>query len=198
MKALHPTQQKLLELLAENIDNPLTIIELKDALLMSSTSLVFHHIQQLERKGHLKRNPSNPKDYIILDNPEKAVVYINQYGLAECGPNGSILDGTPVDRLPIASRLIRFPVADAFIVIAKGDSMEPKISPGDIIIAQKSKAADSGDIIVCINDEKVIIKKLYKTNSALFLHSINPLHAPFLPAEDFRIEGVVRNIIHFS
>ncbi len=196
MKALHPTQKKLLDILIKNIDNPLTIMELKGELNMSSTSLVFHHIQQLERKGYLKRSQNNPKDYVILDNPEKAVVYINQYGLAHCSPNGSILD-RPVDRIPIASRIIKFPVAEAFIVIAKGDSMEPKISSGDIIIAQKRNTAENGDFIVCVNNGEAIVKKYYAKNSVLLLQSLNTKYDPFPPAEDFRIEGVVKNIIHY-
>ena len=74
-------EKKLLEILRVNIDSPLTMVELKDELNVSSTSVVFHHIQQLERKGYLKRNPNNSKDYQILTDPEKPIVYINLYGI---------------------------------------------------------------------------------------------------------------------
>ncbi|MFA6281640.1 MAG: HTH domain-containing protein, partial [Candidatus Omnitrophota bacterium] len=110
MKTLHHTQKKLLELLKQNITEPLTIRELQSALDISSTSIVHHHMEQLEKKGYLRRNPSNPKDYQILaDSPEKTITYINLYGLAQCGPKGSILDGIPVDRIPIASKILGFP-----------------------------------------------------------------------------------------
>jgi len=200
MKELHSTQKKLLKLLRKTIENPLTVLELAEELDISSTSVVHHHIQQLERKGYLKRNPSNPRDYQILQDPENPIVYINQYGLAQCGSDGSILDGNPVDRIPIASRLIKFPATEAFIVVAKGDSMKPEINAGDIVIAQKQKTAQtkSGDIVVCVNNEKAIIKKIVKSKGDIILQSINVDHPPFAAAEDFRVEGVVRNIIKYS
>lgn len=199
MKQLHPNQEKLINILRINIDNPLTMFELMGELDVASTSVVHHHIVQLEKKGYLKRNPSNPRDYQLLEDPEKPITYINQYGLAECGPNGSVLDGNPIDRIPIASKLIKFPTEDAFIVIAKGDSMEPVISQGDYIIAQKKSTASNGDIIICVNDEKAIIKTYSINGNTVILHSLNSnKHQPFVANEDFRIEGIVRNIIKYS
>ncbi len=197
MKTLHENQSKLLDILRKNIENPLTMLELMEELNVSSTSVVHHHIQQLEKKGYLKRNPSNPRDYQILGDPEKPITYINKYGLAQAGQNGSILDGSPVDRIPIASRLLKFPADQAFIVVAKGDSMKPDISSGDIVIAQKQKDASNGDIVVCVNNEEALIKRIYKQDKTVFLHSINPKHRPFLASEDFRVEGVVRNIMKY-
>ena len=195
MKKLHPTQEKLIRVLRDNIDYPLTMVELMEELEVSSTSVVHHHIIQLERKNYLKRNPSNPRDYVILKDPERPITYVNQYGLAECGPNGSLLDGNPVDRMPIASRMLKFPVEMAFIVIAKGYSMEPEISPGDYVIAEKTNEAKEGDMVVCINDEKAIIKRYFKENKEIILASFNPNFKKFPASPDFRIEGVVRSVI---
>lgn len=199
MKKLHPNQEKLIEILRTNIDNPLTMIELMEELDVSSTSVVHHHIIQLEKKGFLKRNPSNPRDYQLLQDPEKPITYINQYGLAECGSNGSILDGNPLDRIPIASKLLKFPASEAFMVIAKGNSMEPKIKQGDYVIAQRTNTALNGDIVVCVNQEVAIIKTYFKNDIQVILHSANAIqHKPFIASDDFRIEGVVRNIIKYS
>ena len=77
MKALHPKQIKLLEILKTNISDPLTLDELADRLDVSGRSVVFHHLKQLEKKGFLKRNPANPRDYIILKDPERNVIYLN-------------------------------------------------------------------------------------------------------------------------
>lgn len=194
---LHPQQVTLLNLLRKNIDNPLTVRELQDELGMSSTSVVQHHIGQLEKKGYLKRNHDNPRDYQILSDPERPITYLNLYGLAQCGPNGSILDGTPIDRIPIASRLIKFPVEEAFLVEASGKSMIPKINPGDLVIVQKQKHAASGDIVVCVNDESVLIKRFIKTGEKVILHSENNDFLPFLASEKLVIEGIVRGIFQF-
>ena len=199
MKPLHDNQKALLELLKNNIDDPLTIRELQDMLCISSPSVVYHHIQQLEKKGYLKRNPHNPKDYQILTEPDKPIVYLNLYGLAQCGPNGSILDGNPIERIPTASRLIRFPAEEAFLVESKGDSMEPKIKSGDIVIAQKRKIAENGNIVVCVNDSEAIIKKYYKHDQQIILHSVNSSkYPPFIASKDFKIEGIVKGIIQYN
>ena len=198
MKKIHPKQKALLDLLKENIDSPMTIRELQNILKISSSSIVQHHIQQLEKKGYLKRNPSNPKDYQVLSDPERPIVYLNLYGFAQCGPKGSVLDGDPIDRIPIASRLIKFPSDEAFLLQAKGDSMIPRIKPGDFVIVQKKKDAENGDTIVCVNDSEVLIKKYYKLGKQKILHSENSLFPPFAASSDFRVEGVVKSIFQYN
>lgn len=197
MKKLHHRQSSILELLKNNVDNPLTLIALSQEVGIDSPGVLYHHLRQLERKGYLKRNPNNPKDYIVLDAPEKKVAYINKYGMAQCGPNGSILDGTPIEQIPIASALLRFPVAEAFIVEARGDSMEPKIHEGDTIIARKQSQPESGDIIVCVHEQAAIIKQFIRIGKRVILHSLNEKHEliEIRSETEFKIEGVVKNIL---
>lgn len=198
MKKRHPTQEKLLELLRTHADAPLTVRELQETLGISSPSVVQHHIRQLEKNGFLKRNPQNPRDYRLANAPEPAIVYLNLYGLAGCGPEGSMLDGNPQDRIPIASRLLRFPAEQAFLVEAKGDSMEPKIKARDLIIARRQNHAENGDIVVCVNRSEALVKKYVHENGSIILHSLNPRYHPFLAADDFRIEGVVKNVLQYE
>ena len=196
MEKLHPTQRKLLELLQENIDDPLTIRELQDQLELSSPSLVAHHIQQLEKKGYLKRNPANSQDYRLLKNPEKPIVRLNLYGLAQCGPNGSILDGAVLDRIPIATKLLSFKSEDAYLVKARGDSMEPLIKEGDLVIVRKTQTVNEGKVVVCVNDGQALIKKLHYSGGGALLESLNNQYPPFLASrEDFRVEGEVKGVI---
>jgi repressor LexA len=202
---LHPVQKKLLEILEKNVDNPLTVREIQDSLDISSTSVVAHHLTQLEKKGYLRKNPYNSKDYQILKKPDEQITYANLYGLATCGPSGSLLDGDPIDRIPISTRILSFPAKDLFMVKANGDSMEPKISNGDLVIVKKCNDADSGDVVVCVNDEKAMIKKIEKQNNgqnngqnknSVILISLNSeKYKPFIADKDFRIEGVVKGVI---
>lgn len=200
MKELHDTQRALLELLKNNITDPLTIRELKDELGVSSPSVIYYHMRQLEKKGFLKRNPSNPHDYHVVTGGEKQIVYLNLYGMAQCGPNGTILDGNPVDRIPIASRLIKFPTGDAFLVEAKGDSMEPKIKEGDLVIARKSRMAESKDTVVCVHDGGVMIKKLHKEGNQYILQSENAAKYPPILAKEGQllIEGIVKGVLQYN
>lgn len=198
MNDLHPKQIKLLQLLKDNLDNPLMMSELSEEAGIYSPGVLYHHLRQLEKKGFLKRNPDNPKDYNIMDSPEKTVVYINKYGSAQCGPDGSLLSGSVIDRIPIASSLLRFPASMAFIVEAKGDSMEPKISNGDIIIAKRQNCCDSGDLIVCVHNEKVLIKQFMRIADRVVLNSFNNKYKLIEVHDELRIEGVVKNIIHYD
>lgn len=200
MKKLHPKQAEILKLLKKNLENPLTIRELGAIIGVDSPSVVHHHLTALEKKGYIKRNPQNPRDYVLLDSPEKPIAYINKYGTAQCGPNGSILDGNPIERIPIASNLLKFPASEAFIVEAKGDSMEPKIRAGDIVIAKRQNVAENGDIVVCVYQSKAIIKKLSYIGEALALISLNQeKYHPLLVTDeqDLRIEGIVKNVLSY-
>ncbi len=117
------------------------------------------------------------------------------YGLASCGPGGSILDGNPIDRIPIGTRLLSFPAAEAFMVRAKGRSMEPKIYEGDLVIARRCNVAVDGRIYVCGNREESLIKRVRRTGSSVILESLNSAFAPIIAADGFRVEGEVQNII---
>lgn len=199
MKNISPIQQKLLSTLKNNIDNPLTVRELQEDLDLSSPSLVQHHIVQLEKLGYLKRNPTNSRDYqIVSDGPEKLITYLNLYGLAQCGPKGSLLDGDPIDRIPISSKLLSFRVDQAFMVKAKGNSMVPKINNGDLVIAQKTSEIKNGDIVVCVNDGMAIIKKIKKDKNGTILISLNDKYEPFIASKDFRVEGIIKGVLSYS
>lgn len=200
---MHPSQEKLIQILIENIDDPLTIRELQDRINASSPSVVHHHLTKLVEKGLLRRNPSNPHDYQVLsDNPDSKVVYLNVYGMAQCGPKGSLLDGSPVDRIKISSKVLGFSAADAFAVKAKGTSMTPKINPGDLVIAKKTTNIEGGELVVCVNNDEVLIKKVQKIpiakdKVAYNLISLNPEYPPFTASNDFRVEGIVRGVLTY-
>ncbi len=192
---LHPAQEKLIEALSKNIDEPLTIRELQELIGASSTSVVVHHMTQLEKKGYLKKNPYDSKDYQILKRPDKEIAYLNLYGLAACGPNGSVLDGSPIDRIPVSTKLLSFPASRAFMVKAKGDSMLPKINAGDFVVVEKSNKAENGVMALCVNDGQTLIKKIKLQNKKVILVSLNTEFEPFIAADDFRVVGIVRGVI---
>lgn len=196
-QSLHRSQQQLLELLAAPSEEPLTVRELQERIGASSTSVVVHHLQQLEKKGYLKRNPYNPRDYQVVESgPEDEVAILNLYGLARCGPGGSILDGTPIDRVPIASRLLSVPAAEAFMMRAKGNSMAPRINEGDLVIARRTSEVRDGQVYVCVNDEECLIKTVRIVGQRVLLESFNRDEYPiFEAAPDFRVEGEVKQIL---
>ena len=196
MKALHPTQAKLLEILKNNITDPLTMEELADRLNVGSKSVIFHHIKQLEKKGFLKRNPANPRDYIILKDPERNVIYLKMYGMAKCGPEGTILDGEPTRIVPVDPSMIYFPACKGFMVEAKGDSMENLIAPHDWLIVEQNHQPKNKDVVVCVNNGEVMVKRFTQDGENVILQSENPRYNPIVADKTaFRVEGIVRSII---
>lgn len=199
MRSLHPKQAQLLSILKTNISDPLTMEELAERLSVSSKSVVFHHIKQLEKKGYLKRNPANPRDYIVLKDPERNVIYLNMYGMAKCGPEGTILDGTPTRIVPVDPSMIYFPACKGFMVEAKGDSMENLISPKDWLIVEQSNQAKNKDVVVCVNNGEVMVKRFTQDGENVILQSENPHYNPIVADKtSFHVEGIVRSIIKRS
>lgn len=74
---------------------------------------------------------------------------------------------------------------DYFALQIKGDSMEPRISSGDVVIVQKQAQIDSGQIgIVIVNGHEATCKKIMYTESGMMLISLNPIYDPtFYAAE---------------
>ncbi len=193
---LHPIQERLLDLLKMNPDKLFTIREMQTYLGVSSTSGVVRHLTQLEKKGFLKRNPYNSRDYKVLaDNPEKEIAWVNLYGLAQCGENGSFLNDYPIDRIPIATRLLPCSSFDAFLVKAQGNSMSPRIKEGDLIIGERTQNFKNGMLAICVNNSEALIKKIQTDKNTIILLSLNPDYPPFLASESFRIVGEVKGII---
>ncbi len=193
---MHYVQEKILQLIEEKSDEKLTIRKIQFELGLSSTSIVSHHLTQLEIKGYLKRCKPNVREYQILTSPEKKLAYLKFYGLAQCGKFGKILDDNSSETLPIPTKLLSFPSSEAFIVKAKGDSMSPRINDGDLVIARNPFSFVKGGIYICVNNDEAMIKKVLKDNAGnLILSSLNPKFDPFLAAPDFRIVGEVKVII---
>ena len=137
----------------------------------------------------------------MTETPEKRIAHINIYGMAQCGPHGSLLDGNPIDTIAISSRLLGFSALEAFAVKARGESMSPHIKQGDIVIAKRVTEYSDGDIVVCSNDGEALIKQVVLKGGQIILNSFNDDEEfrPF-PAskDDFKVEGVVKGVMSYA
>jgi repressor LexA len=79
-----------------------------------------------------------------------------------------------------------YPPGDYFGLVIQGDSMEPKISEGDVVIVRQQPDVESGQIaIVTVNGDDATCKKVMKYGSNLRLVSFNPRYeAMQFSAED--------------
>ena len=64
-----------------------------------------------------------------------------------------------------------------FALQIKGDSMEPKISDGDVVIVRKQPDIESGETaIVLVNGDEATIKKVQKFTGGINLIPSNPAY----------------------
>ena len=67
-----------------------------------------------------------------------------------------------------------------------GDSMEPRMAEGDVVIVRVQEHVENGDVaIVLVDGEEATCKRVMKTDEGLMLISTNPKYAPmFYPNRD--------------
>lgn len=62
-----------------------------------------------------------------------------------------------------------------------GDSMEPRMCEGDVVIVRQQNDAESGDIVIAmINGHDATCKRLMKYSGGISLLSFNPLYEPMM------------------
>ncbi len=67
-----------------------------------------------------------------------------------------------------------------FALKIKGDSMEPKISDGDVVIVRQQPTVENGEIaVVLVNGNDATVKRFYKNENGVKLISTNPTYEPF-------------------
>lgn len=67
----------------------------------------------------------------------------------------------------------------------KGDSMEPRIYDGDVVIVRQQNDADSGDIVIAlVNGDDATCKRLTKYAGGIGLISLNSKYEPMMFSEE--------------
>ena len=116
--------------------------------------------------------------YEVLENSEKSKA-------VRIPVLGKVAAGIPIEAI---SDIIDYEEIDAamlkddseyFALQIKGDSMEPRIKDGDVVIVRKQPNIDSGQIgIVCINGCDATCKKIRVEQSGIVLIPFNNLYEP--------------------
>lgn len=97
---------------------------------------------------------------------------------------GNVAAGIPIEAIEnvidyeeISEELAH--TGDFFALKIKGDSMEPRICNGDVVIVRKQNYAESGDlVIVLVNGDSATCKKLAKFPSGIRLIPFNQTYEP--------------------
>lgn len=99
--------------------------------------------------------------------------------------------------IPVSNKLIKKD-ENYFILRASGDSMNlADIDDGDLVLIRQVQTARNGDRVVALIDDEATIKEFHHLGSMIALKpkSSNPTHQPIVLTNDFKIQGIVENVI---
>lgn len=92
---------------------------------------------------------------------------------------GRVAAGIPIEAVTDIDEWEEIPEAMAktgeyFALKIKGESMSPKLQPGDIVIVKKQNDVDTGDTaIVLVNGNDATVKQIKKTEAGIMLVGLN-------------------------
>lgn len=147
-----------------------------------------------------------PIDYLVDDEIEDRtisvigeMVNIPIVGRISCG-NGSVAYENVEGYESVPKEWVTG--GDHFFLRAKGDSMiGARIHEGDLLLIRKQDTVENGEIAaVIINGEEAVLKRVYKHDGMIVLHSENPNYPPkFCPPNEVRIIGKLKmNVIKYQ
>ncbi len=178
---------------------PPSVREICDAVKLKSTSTVHGHLERLERKGYIRRDPTKPRAIEVLDGNSM----VSKKEMIDLPIVGKVTAGLPI----LAEENIEdsFPVPvdfvgnqDAFMLVVKGDSMiNAGIFDGDYVIVRQQSVAKNGDIVVALLNDEATVKTFYKEKDYFRLQPENPYLMPIIVKELSilgKVIGVFRSI----
>ena len=189
-------QTKILEFIKEQIRKkgyPPAVREIGEAVGLLSSSTVHGHLQTLEDKGYIRRDPTKPRAIEILDSSSdileaKKVVHIPVVGRVTAGqPILAVenIEGT----FPLPADLVR--QDNVFMLKVQGESMiGAGILDGDFIIVRQQNEARNGEIVVALIGDEATVKRFFKERTLIRLQPENSSMEPIY-SQDVSILGKV-------
>ena len=88
-------------------------------------------------------------------------------------------------------------ITTCFFVRAKGNSMEPKIQNGDLVLIKQQPSYDANDYVFVIHNDLPKLKKIVKKEDKLYLESVNRFfdNVEVSKYDETKVIGVVKKII---
>lgn len=114
-----------------------------------------------------------PKSYFLEESPTRHAKGVRIPVL------GRVAAGIPIEAIEDIDEWEEIPEAMAktgeyFALRIKGESMSPKLQPGDIVIVKKQNDVDTGDTaIVLVNGNDATVKQIKKTEAGIMLVGLN-------------------------
>lgn len=171
-------QQRILDFLKSEILSkgyPPSVREIGEAVGLKSTSTVHGHLERLEKKGIIRRDPTKPRAIEILDDEFN----VQRRDMVNVPIVGRVAAGAPLLAVENIEEYFPIPVDYApneqlFMLRVKGDSMiNVGIFENDMIIVQKQSTAINGDRVVAMIDDSITVKTYYRESDHIRLQPEN-------------------------
>lgn len=170
---------------------PPAVREIGDAVGLSSSSTVHSHLNQLENKGYIRRDPTKPRAIEIMDSqhsPSREMIEVPLVGRVTAGAPILAVENIE-DTFPLPLEFIN--TDDVFMLKIQGDSMiNAGIFNGDMVVVRKQNVARDGDIIVALLEDEATVKRFYKGFNHIRLQPENDAYEPII-TRDVQVLGKV-------
>ncbi len=188
MEKLTSQQEKMLDKIKQYIVKrgyAPTVRELCQEMNLSSTATVQVHLNNLEKKGYLrKEDGKNRTIELLVDNEYEP----KSENIVEVPLLGKITAGNPIEAIERPDEYFSLPSylipnnKDVFTLLVSGTSMiNAGILDGDIVIVERKNTANNGEIVVAMTDEnEVTLKTFYKEKDHIRLQPENDTMEPFI------------------
>lgn len=197
------TREKILKYIREFVDDrgySPTIRDILKGCSISSTAVVQHHLNVLEREGIIHRDPEVFRSIQLADKIN--IVNVPVLGIIAAGqpimvPNSDTWVNESLDTVSVSSDLIDSD--NVFALKVRGKSMiDALIDDGDIVIMHSTQNADNGDMIAAwLKDrEEVTLKRYYRESNRIRLQPANTQMKPiYIEPNNLEIQGKVIGVI---
>ncbi len=189
MSKLSNRQHSILEFIKHEVKEkgyPPSVREIGEAVGLLSSSTVHGHLDRLEKKGLIRRDPTKPRAIEILD-PDSSADDDIPYSVAKVPVVGKVTAGVPITATENIEEYFPLPshfVGDnsVFILNVIGESMiEAGIHNGDYVIVRQQPTANNGEIVVAMTeDDEATVKTFYKEKNHIRLQPENASMEPIL------------------
>ena len=201
MNKLDDLQRRLIAFFKQNTEQEgLTLREIANQVWASHPQTVLNKLNQLVFRGYFVKDD---RWYRLLredvENKLDDIVQLPIYGFAQCGNKGKqIIDEYSQEKMPVTIAFIgTSDIKNCFFVRAKGNSMEPKIQDGDLVLIRQQPSYDESDFVFVLHNQLPKLKKIINQNGHYMLESINRFFdkVEIDPYDETKVIGVVKKVI---
>ena len=175
---------------------PPSVREIGENVGLSSSSTVHNHLNQLERRGLIKRDPSKSRTVQLVqdanvDNQRRNAVSIPVIGNVAAGAP-ILAEENIEDHVLLSPDMAQ---EGFFLLRVRGESMiNAGILDGDLVLVRPQQEAPNGTIVVALVDGDATVKRFERGNGHVKLVAENPAYEPIVTT-NVSLVGVVRGVI---